>query len=33
MRNFILRSLLLGIFITFFGEMVVYAVVRSLPTS
>jgi peptide/nickel transport system permease protein len=33
MRNFILRRLLLGIFITFFGAMVVYAVVRSLPTS
>jgi peptide/nickel transport system permease protein len=33
MRNFILRRILLGIFITFFGAMVVYAVVRSLPTS
>ena len=33
MRNFILRRLLLGIFITFFGAMVVYAVIRSLPTS
>jgi len=33
MRNFILRRLLLGLFITFFGAMVVYAVVRSLPTS
>jgi peptide/nickel transport system permease protein len=33
MRNFILKRLLLGIFITFFGAMVVYAVVRSLPTS
>jgi len=33
MRNFIIRRLLLGLFITFFGAMVVYAVVRSLPTS
>jgi len=33
MRTFILRRLILGIFITFFGAMVVYAVVRSLPTS
>ena len=33
MRNFILRRLILGIFITFFGAMVVYAVIRSLPTS
>ena len=33
MRNFIIRRLLLGIFITFFGAMVVYAVIRSLPTS
>lgn len=33
MRNFILRRLFLGIFITFFGAMVVYAVIRSLPTS
>lgn len=33
MRNFILRRLLLGIFITFFGAMVVYTVIRSLPTS
>ncbi len=33
MRNFILRRLFLGIFITFFGAMVVYAVIRSLPAS
>lgn len=33
MRNFILRRLTLGIFITFFGAMVVYTVIRSLPTS
>jgi peptide/nickel transport system permease protein len=33
MRNFILRRLLLGLFITFFGAMVVYTVIRCLPTS
>jgi len=33
MRNFILRRLLLGIFIALFGAMVIYAVIRSLPTS
>ena len=33
MRNFILRRLFLGLFITFFGAMVVYAVMRSLPSS
>ncbi len=33
MRNFIIRRLLLGLFITFFGAMVVYTVIRSLPTS
>jgi peptide/nickel transport system permease protein len=33
MRNFILRRLLLGLFITFFGAMVIYSVIRSLPTS
>jgi peptide/nickel transport system permease protein len=33
MRNFIIRRLLLGAFITFFGAMVVYTVIRSLPTS
>jgi len=33
MRTFILRRILLGTFITFFGAMVVYSVIRSLPTS
>lgn len=33
MRNFIIRRLLLGLFITFFGAMVVYSVIRALPTS
>ncbi len=33
MRNFILRRLLLGLFITFFGAMVIYTVIRCLPTS
>lgn len=33
MRNFIIRRILLGIFIVFFGAMVVYAVIRALPTS
>jgi peptide/nickel transport system permease protein len=33
MRNFIIRRLLLGLFITFFGAMVIYSVIRSLPTS
>lgn len=33
MRSFILRRLFLGLFITFFGAMVVYTVIRSLPTS
>ena len=33
MRSFILRRLILGLFITFFGAMVVYTVIRSLPTS
>ena len=33
MRNFILRRLFLGVFITVFGAMVVYTVIRSLPTS
>lgn len=33
MRNFILRRLFLGIFITFFGAMVIYTVIRLLPTS
>lgn len=33
MRNFILRRILLGLFITFFGAMVIYTVIRCLPTS
>lgn len=33
MRNFILRRLILGLFITFFGAMVIYTVIRFLPTS
>jgi peptide/nickel transport system permease protein len=33
MRNFILRRITLGLFITFFGAMVVYTVIRCLPTS
>ena len=33
MRNFIIRRLTLGLFITFFGAMVVYSVIRSLPSS
>ena len=33
MRNFIIRRILLGIFIAFFGAMVIYTVIRSLPTS
>lgn len=33
MRNFIIRRVALGIFITFFGAMVVYAIIRSLPSS
>ena len=33
MRNFILRRLFLGVFITFFGAMVIYTVIRLLPTS
>jgi peptide/nickel transport system permease protein len=33
MRTFIIRRLLLGLFITFFGAMVIYSVIRSLPTS
>src|SRR5512135_2235442 len=33
MRTFIIRRLVLGIFITFFGAMVMYAVIRCLPTS
>jgi peptide/nickel transport system permease protein len=33
MGNFIIRRLLLGIFIAFFGALVIYSVIRSLPTS
>ena len=33
MRNFIIRRILLGIFIAFFGAMVIYTVIRALPTS
>ncbi|MEA3327405.1 MAG: ABC transporter permease [Chloroflexota bacterium] len=33
MKNFIIRRVILGIFITFFGAMVIYAVIRSLPAS
>jgi peptide/nickel transport system permease protein len=33
MRIFILRRIILGVFITIFGAMVIYAVIRSLPAS
>ena len=33
MRNFIIRRIFLGLFITLFGAMVIYTVIRSLPTS
>ncbi len=33
MKNFIIRRIILGIFIVIFGAMVIYTVVRSLPTS
>lgn len=33
MRTFIIRRLILGILIAFFGALVIYAVIRSLPTS
>ena len=33
MRNFIIRRLLFGIFISIFGAMVIYTVIRLLPTS
>lgn len=33
MSNFIIRRVFLGIFIVFFGAMIVYATIRSLPTS
>ena len=33
MRNFIIRRVLLGLFIIFFGAMVIYTFIRLLPTS
>jgi peptide/nickel transport system permease protein len=33
MRNFILKRVLLGIFIIFFSALVVYSIIRALPTS
>ena len=33
MTKFIVRRLILGAFIVFFGSLVAYAVIRSLPTS
>ncbi len=33
MKNFIIRRLILGLFIIIFGTLVVYAVIRSLPAS
>ena len=33
MKNFIIRRLLLAVFIAFFGAMIIYATVRSLPAS
>lgn len=33
MKNFIIRRLILGVFIVFFGAMITYSVIRSLPTS
>ena len=33
MKNFIIRRLILGIFIVIFGTLVVYTVIRFLPTS
>lgn len=33
MSNFILRRVFLGIFIVFFGAMIVYGTIRSLPSS
>ena len=33
MKNFIIRRILLGIFIIFFGAMIIYTVIRLLPTS
>jgi peptide/nickel transport system permease protein len=33
MKNFIIRRLILGLFIVFFGAMVIYTVIRCLPSS
>jgi len=33
MRNFIIKRVLLGIFIVFFGALIIYTVIRSLPSS
>lgn len=33
MRTFLIRRIILGIFIAFFGALVIYSVIRSLPTS
>lgn len=33
MKNFIIRRVLLGIFIAFFGALIIYSVVRALPAS
>ena len=33
MSNFIIRRVFLGLFIVFFGAMIVYGVIRSLPSS
>ena len=33
MKNFIIRRVILGLFITFFGAMLSYTVIRSLPTT
>jgi peptide/nickel transport system permease protein len=33
MKNFIIRRVLLGIFIVFFGALIIYSIIRSLPTS
>ncbi len=33
MKNFIIRRVLLGIFIVFFGAMIIYTVIRALPSS
>lgn len=33
MKNFIIRRVLLGIFIVFFGALIIYSFIRALPTS